>query len=118
MTLADLYRRIPKIDCQGFCEESCGPIVVGSKEAAAMKAAAGGKPLTVSGEATCGYLKGGRCSVYKARPFICRMWGVVPELPCPWGCHAERILTRAEATMLFRMLERVGGKRVMPKVEE
>lgn len=117
-TLTDLYRRVPRIACKGLCAESCGPVIVVEKEHTAMQRAAGGKVLSVDGEATCGYLVDGRCSVYDARPLICRLWGVVPEMPCPWGCEAERILSPVEAHVLMKTLQRIGGKVVFPLVIE
>ena len=116
--LANLYRRVPGIACKGLCADSCGPIVVGKREHDAMLRASGGKRLTVDADTlTCGYLKDGRCTVHAVRPLICRLWGVVPELPCAHGCTVERVLTRPEAKELLRTLERVGGKPVKFQVE-
>jgi hypothetical protein len=40
----------------------------------------------MDGDYTCPALKDGRCSVYDVRPTLCRLWGVVEDMPCPWGC--------------------------------
>ena len=31
----------------------------------------------------------GRCQAYELRPLICRLWGAVDWLPCPWGCKPD-----------------------------
>ncbi len=30
-----------------------------------------------------------RCEAYGDRPMVCRIWGMVEELACPWGCRPE-----------------------------
>lgn len=30
-----------------------------------------------------------RCGVYEVRPLICRLWGIIESLPCPYGCVPE-----------------------------
>lgn len=30
----------------------------------------------------CGFLKDGQCSIYDVRPWVCRAFGVVKQLPC------------------------------------
>jgi hypothetical protein len=117
VTLTGLYKRVPSIACKGHCWHSCGPIVVGAREHQAMQKASGGKVLALTAEHMCGFLTADRqCEVYAARPLICRLWGVVPEMPCPWGCATERVLTKPEATVIFRTLERIGGQRVFPVI--
>ena len=31
----------------------------------------------------CPYLQNNRCSIYPVRPLVCRLQGLIPELPCP-----------------------------------
>jgi hypothetical protein len=31
----------------------------------------------------------GRCRIYSDRPMVCRLWGVVESMPCPYGCLPE-----------------------------
>jgi len=42
---------------------------------------------------TCAFLVEGRCSIYEARPLVCRDYGIVPEMPCqvvdPKGAERE-----------------------------
>ena len=30
-----------------------------------------------------------RCRVYEDRPTLCRLWGLLKSLECPWGCVPE-----------------------------
>ena len=108
--LADLYARLPRINCQGKCQEACGPIACSQGEAKLMERRAG-RPLTFSSETgRCTYLNdAGRCDVYRERPFVCRIFGVAPKLPCVWGCQPERVLSQDEAFELFRATLDIGG---------
>lgn len=29
------------------------------------------------------------CQVYEDRPMVCRIWGLIEALACPWGCRPE-----------------------------
>lgn len=94
-----LYAQLPPLDCQGLCADSCGPIPAGTAERQRMERAAGRRleapevltpvdgVLEVCHE--CSMLKDGRCAVYDARPMICRLWGLVEDMPCPYGCAPE-----------------------------
>lgn len=104
MTLDEIYERIPKIACQGKCFQYCGPIAMGQMEADRMEAATGERPRFKVYDGTCGYLRAQRCSAYEHRPLICRLWGVVEDLRCPFGCSADRILSKEEASGLMRAM--------------
>jgi len=59
---------------------------------------------------TCVYLTSKRrCSVYDARPLMCRVWGVIKSLSCMHGCIPERWLTPSEFLAIAQELERIGG---------
>lgn len=68
-----------------------------------------GHALDTDEQMNCTMLKHGRCSVYSARPVICRLWGVVPSMPCPWGCKPERMLTDREGLSLMMEAMAVAG---------
>ena len=58
---------------------------------------------------TCPYLnKWGLCDAYAVRPAICRLWGVVKKMACPWGCQPERWLTDAETYAILQRLDSLG----------
>lgn len=81
-------------ECKGKCARSCGPIGCSSGERKLIEDRAG-RELTAVLD-TCTMLKNGRCTVYSIRPVICRLWGVVPSMPCPHGCEPEWEMTDAE----------------------
>lgn len=109
--LRRIYRRIPKIECRGLCQEACGPIMLTEIERDRMEAAAGRKLGMIDLETiTCPMLDDeGRCEVYAQRPLICRLWGVTEEMECPHGCEPERYLTPAEADELIDEINELSG---------
>jgi Fe-S-cluster containining protein len=90
-----LYAELPAIGCQRLCQEACGPVLMGRVEweriVKRLKHEPRGGPDLV-----CPMLRDGLCSVYAIRPMICRLWGIVEGMECPWGCVPERLLTREE----------------------
>lgn len=94
--LQKLYDQIPAIpDCNGQCWMSCGPIDMSDRERQRIRQA--GYKITPMDQARdqadtywCEALTGDkRCAVYELRPLICRMWGVMESLRCPYGCIPE-----------------------------
>ncbi len=119
MTFPMIYAAVPRIACKGKCQASCGPIDASLTEREYFEKRSG-KPFPEvlnlklelnaalqvmrSRNFTCPYLNPvGQCDVYQNRPLICRLWGVAPEMPCPWGCKPERPMTSTEASELLRM---------------
>lgn len=43
-------------------------------------------PLMAAFENACPALQSGRCEVYEVRPMVCRLWGAVEGMQCPYGC--------------------------------
>ena len=99
-----LYAEMPTLDCQGKCAESCGPILMSRVEWGRIIEQVGTEPRATSLD--CPMLDGERCSVYAIRPTICRLWGMVESMPCPWGCEPSRLLSDAEGRVF---LERAGA---------
>ena len=77
-------------ECRGLCVESCRKDVGFGADADGM----------------CTQLANGRCSIYDQRPTVCRLWGDVPEMPCPHGCTP----TLSSAQGLMTMLESILGR--------
>lgn len=115
-----VYSNLPTVACRGLCQDSCGPIVQGrstTKQELLRLQDAGGEKRGRQRRApmTCPYLTAedetGRCSVYEARPFICRLWGVVDDMPCPHGCEVTPgRLSMEEGRMAMAFVERIGGQ--------
>lgn len=125
--LQDIYDRIPAVNCAGHCgrdrtQTCCGPIACTEVEAQLLDQYDGirsdWQPFSdgvvmmaihnKDGQiATCPHLGlGGQCTAYEARPEICRIWGAIEALPCPWGCKPERLLNRKEARRIHLEIRR------------
>jgi hypothetical protein len=121
-----LYAQIPPIpDCQGHCWISCGPADITPWELKRLREA--GHPVTpnaIAREAPhdfwCEALgPDGRCRVYAIRPMICRIWGTVEWLPCPYGCQPEGGWMRDEdALRLLLEVVRLGGTGIRVSAED
>jgi Fe-S-cluster containining protein len=110
--LEALYAELPHLECRGLCADSCGAISMGLHEARRIERVSG-EPLRqmASLAESCPYLEAERCTVYEARPLVCRIWGLVDEhgLRCDHGCVPERWLTREEALRLVRRSIAISG---------
>lgn len=91
-----LYAELPRLNCQGKCAESCGPIAMSPLELDRIVERTGSEPTFDRLTLTCSLLRVERRTVYPIRPAICRLWGLVESMPCPWGCKPERYLTDAQ----------------------
>ena len=116
--MQQIYAMIPKIDCQKKCAESCGPVDCSQEELRIIHKFAKDhkipfytfqkitvkkafKDLMDDKCKMCPYLKNDQCSIYDVRPIICRLWGVVEDMPCIFGCKPERMLSRIEGQKLI-----------------
>lgn len=95
--IQSVWDAIPSTNCEGLCAGACGPVHASDVERQIL-AEHGIRiaeftvenvlaELVVSRD--CPALVDGRCSVYEVRPTICRLWGAVEDLPCPWGCEPD-----------------------------
>lgn len=116
-TLADIYGLIPTVSCRGLCEDSCGPIAMSVEEDARLRDLGISIPPMLDALAAiergedyyCPALSEGRCSVYDARPTICRLWGATQSMPCPHGCTPPDALSGQESHDLLRRAATAGG---------
>ena len=103
--IREIYVRIPKVNCQGKCQESCGPIAMTRLERKQLPDAID----QISPDLRCPLLtQDGKCSVYDNRPLVCRLWGVVKDMPCIFGCTPERILTESEEREILKEINELG----------
>jgi hypothetical protein len=116
--LQELYDRIPDIPgCTGECWRSCGPIDMSVRErqrlrTAGYKITPGMRALQKGpGNFWCEALTAnGRCGAYSVRPILCRLWGAVEGMRCPFGCQpVGGWLSDEEATGLILAAYEIGG---------
>lgn len=104
-----VYARIPKVDCQKKCHPYCGTIPMSGAELSRLSIAFGRTPRKINeADGRCPILTvGGQCGSYEERPLICRLWGAVVDLTCPYGCKAERLLSKDEAQELITAIQTI-----------
>lgn len=118
--LISIYEKIPAIDCKGLCHESCTIAPSAKIEIRRAKEAYAGVKLFSQSDVmnklgdvleseipVCKMLKHGRCTIYRVRPAICRMYGVAKGLECMFGCVPDRYLSRDEANAIFEEIRAI-----------
>ena len=113
-----LYRDVPAVEgCKPACGKCCGPVPWAPAEIARVaeripqgteRFPAPGGPdgfLLLADPRTglCAFLSAERaCTVYDARPLLCRMFGAVdaPNMRCPFGAKARTPLRAADGYAL------------------
>ncbi len=107
--LQKLYDQLPKVACKGLCTTACGPLMFTKLEAGIIQREHETK-LTCSEALTCSALVAGQCSVYSSRPYVCRAYGAVEGLECPFGClHETGLMPAEESEALFHRIMALGG---------
>lgn len=112
--LQAIYAKLPNIECKRLCQECCGPIPIFPAEAKRLLPVT--PPEHVMQDAfpvlwnretgSCPHLTvAGACGVRLERPIICRLWALVKQMHCPWGCVPDRWLTDEESNALMREVE-------------
>ena len=112
--LLAIYDKIPKIACKGLCHESCTIAPAAKIEIRRAKEAYVGAKLFSQSDVmnklgdvlqseipTCKMLKSGRCTIYRVRPAICRIYGAAKGLECQFRCVPDKYLTREETNAIF-----------------
>jgi Fe-S-cluster containining protein len=112
---------VEDLHCRGLCHDSCGAIGYSTAERKVIQTRHGAFPVPQ------GELRGGkfehpddimcsaltpdkRCSIYDERPAICRLYGLIRELPCAHGCVPRAWMTHGEAQTLIAELDAIEGK--------
>ena len=102
----ELYAQLPDLKCKRKCQQACGPILMSKLEWGRITEFLGYEPAPRE-DLTCPMLSMmGNCTVYKVRPAICRLYGMVRMMQCPHGCVPERWVENSEAReLLFKLLD-------------
>lgn len=111
--LAAIYARLPRLECWRLCQEACGPIAMFRPEWDRLVEFLMYEPKPTPDQVRrlrCPLLDeaSGRCTVYSIRPMICRLFGLVERMRCPFGCVPERWLSDQEARDLMDQVDRIG----------
>ena len=83
------YAMVPDANCKGLCQDCCGPVIPSFAEESRIKERHGVEVAHDKATLTCTLLHEGRCDIYADRPLLCRLWGVVQKMPCPFGCAPD-----------------------------
>lgn len=117
--LQKIYDSLPNLKCKGLCHEACGPIEIFKAERDNLGRSFKHKNLKdalfhlkkghtddYDGCITCPMLTGeNKCSVYDKRPVICRLWGLVENMKCKWGCTPDRYLSVEECDKYLELVK-------------
>jgi len=114
--LRALYAQLPTVRCQRKCGNHCGPIYPADLEKEIIEKRMR-RPLTIRPHPLgddlpmCSFLTAdGECGCHSVRPIICRLWGAVPEMPCPHGCEIENPVPEGKWKEFFDEALRIGGR--------
>lgn len=104
-----LYAQLPRIECQGYCHDSCGPVEMSVRERQRIESEHGA--ITCGFGPSCSMLdENRRCRAYTTRPLICRLWGLMEAMPCHFGCRPEGgLLSNEQAAFFIAEADRIGG---------
>jgi Fe-S-cluster containining protein len=82
--------KMPHMKCDTGCDACCGPVACNRDEYERVTGYAAAHGITpIRQGITCPYFQGGKCAVYPVRPFVCQLFGHVPELHCPRGYNVN-----------------------------
>lgn len=106
-----IYAELPAIECRGLCQQSCGPIEMSKAERERAEGKLGRELRFDRESLLCDALTPlGTCSIYAERPMICRLWGLVESMPCPYGCVPEGgPLSEEEGYRRLGAVNEIGG---------
>lgn len=99
--------------CTG-CGECCGPVGVRPDQSKVIRRfarAEGVEWIVFEGSTSCGFLRfdeaAGRhiCAIYPVRPWACRTFGVIAEMPCSYVPGAVRLSIPADEAIRRRLTD-------------
>jgi Fe-S-cluster containining protein len=116
-----LFSEVPSFDCKPGCADCCGPIQLSRLEYHRCVKVSGRTADDVRRHMEknikhkiyqCPLLnkKTNQCTVYQARPAICRIFGTTKDLPCPHGCgpDASALLSEERAREILSLVNKLG----------
>ena len=109
--LSRIYGRLPAFKCREKCGECCGPVMWSLAEEIVIRDYLKKRGLEYRKSKSlldkCPYLtKDKKCEIYEVRPLICRAYGVVEGLECPF-VSANKLMSKAEYKLLEEEVSRL-----------
>ncbi len=117
--LEKIYIKIPALKCKKKCHSSCSGIFMSNHELNIIINRLGYNPFKYNNAEDLyknvkieglGCLKcpllgdNNECTQYDIRPLICRLWGTLKVLRCPYGCKPVRWLKDKKARKLLDLV--------------
>ena len=104
LKLRKLYAKIPTFKCIEGCTKCCGVVPWSAPEFNKLGDKGGQHPIIQVHEGTvtpmrsdgcmdCPFYSDQGCTVYEDRPFMCRLYGTVENLPCVMGQKPAKMLS-------------------------
>ena len=110
LRLNSIYAQIPSIDCK-HCQACSSPIFWFFPEEINIQRYLKTQNLPYitwsedefkNNNMRCPYLRNDRCSIYSVRPLVCRLQGIVEDLPCP--NYATPLLSQQQVQYIKEMM--------------
>jgi Fe-S-cluster containining protein len=90
--LEELYATIPKVICRRQCAECCSAVIWTKAEWERIPEAKRKNTTTIRCPYVTEFMD---CEVYEQRPLMCRLFGVIERMRCPYR-EPEKMMTREE----------------------
>lgn len=106
--------QLPQMRCDDHCGKCCGPVFVSEAEyqrVASVVQRCGIRPQR-NGWLTCPLYIDGKCSVYHARPAICKLFGHAPGMTCAHGYNTPATASDIEKYRRYFQSSTKGGTEV------
>lgn len=100
-TIKYLRKQIPSFRCKEGCFDCCGPVPFAKWEWEKVKDKREATSLT------CPYASEIGCEIYEQRPIVCRIYGTVNKLRCPYGCGPDKLLSEKKENEIMNKYHRV-----------
>lgn len=96
-----LRKQIPGFKCEPGCSDCCGVVPFSKWEWGQITDKRKAESLS------CPYITKEGCAIYSQRPIMCRLFGTVPEMLCPYGNRPVKMLSSnkgRELLMIYKNL--------------
>lgn len=96
-----LRKQIPVFECVPGCSDCCGITVFSKWEWAQIS------DKCIATSIHCPYIIEKGCAIYPQRPIMCRLFGTVSKMKCPYGRGPVKLLTPKKEKELMALYLKV-----------